>query len=66
MNIDKVINNTVERYEKILNNYYPSFGSIGFTERNLTPKDIPNMPSLLQTFGFLIVMKRRKRQKNTF
>ena len=36
MNIDKVINNTVERYEKILNNYYPSFGSIGFTERNLT------------------------------
>lgn len=36
MNLDKVINKTVERYEKILDNYYPSFGSTGFTERNLT------------------------------
>jgi hypothetical protein len=36
MNLDKVIKKTVERYEKILDNYYPSFGSIGFTERNLT------------------------------
>ena len=30
------------------------------------PKDIPNMQSLLQTSGFLIVMKRQKRPKNTY
>lgn len=36
MNIEEVISLTAKRYEKILRNYYPSFDSVGFTERNLT------------------------------
>ena len=36
MNIEEVISQTAKRYEKILRNYYPSFDSVGFTERNLT------------------------------
>jgi hypothetical protein len=36
MNIDKIINRVAKRYEKILSSYYPSFESVGFTERNLT------------------------------
>ena len=36
MDINEVINQTAKRYEKILSDYYPSFDSTGFTERNLT------------------------------
>jgi len=34
--IKNVFDETCKRYENILKNYYPSFDSIGFTERNLT------------------------------
>ena len=34
--IQEVFNNMCKMYESIFTNYYPSHGSIGFTERNLT------------------------------
>ena len=34
--IQTVFDNTVKSYERILADYYPSHGSTGFTERNLT------------------------------